>query len=431
MAEKPPAAGDLGPSRLKRLLKYARYVDDREGIAADKEEDAPLWGLVAEVARETRVAAPEALVLVPNAEISVAKAAGGGFALYIGVPLALALPVAELKAVIAHALAVMREPRPELAAGLVRAREAAEGKVDLWVSQAPRLSRHFQRVLDDSAGFHADIERHADRAAAAVAGSRELALVAMVRTRAIAEHFAEYAECYLLGAVDVAPDLFTDWLSVAAQPVPDWAFNSVALPTPGTGTAFHPGLRSSSAALDRARRAVNPLVPASGERVVAGFADDVCDALASFIEVDPYADYSIGYAEAGEVVVAGAGRLLGRDATPADVVDLVADDRGAELAVAWFELLTAELDAGKASGFIAERIQQAAMEPASSLGEALQVFLIAVAVRHGYRFDAVLHPGELMADGRAPVKTHAVISQAVAGDAAPLAQLVAQLAEGV
>ncbi|WP_194923854.1 hypothetical protein [Catenulispora pinisilvae] len=430
MAEKPQAAGDLGSFRLKRLLKDARYVDDRQGIAADKAEDALLWDLVAEVARETRVAAPEALVLVPDAEISVAKAAEGGFALYIGVPLALALPAVELKAVVAHALAVMREPHPELAAGLVRAREAAQVRADLWVSQAPRLSRHFQQVLDDSAGFHADIERHADRAAAAVAGSRERALVAMVRAQAIAEHFAEYAGCYVLGAADVAPDLFTDWLNVAAQPVPDWASNSLPLPNLATRTAFHPGLRTSGGSLNRARQAVNPLVPASGEPVVAGFADDVSDALASFIEVDRGADYSIGYAEAGEAVLAGAGRLLGRDATPADVVDLVADDRGAELAVAWFELLAAELEAGNASGFVTERIQRAAMEPASTLGEALQVFLIAVAVRHGYRFDAVLHPGELMADGGEPIKTYAVISQAVAGDTAPLAQLVAQLAEG-
>jgi hypothetical protein len=41
----------------------------------------------------------------------------------------------------------------------------------------------------------------------------------------------------------------------------------------------------------------------------------------------------------------------------------------------------------------------------------------------------VLHPGELMAGGRSPVKIHAIISQAVAGDATSLAKLVAQLTE--
>lgn len=432
MAEKPQAAGGLGPLRLKRLLKTARYFDDRVGIQADKEEDAPLWDLVVEVARVTGVAAPEGLVLNPYAEISVAEAKGGGFDLYIGVPLALALPAVELKAVVAHALAVMREPHPELADALVRTREKAQAFMESDLPNSP-FRRPYRRVLEGSAGFHSDFERHADRAAAAVAGSREQALVAMVRAQAIAEHFAEYAWCYRLEDPDTAPlaDLFTEWLRVAAEPVPAWAFGSVPLPKLASRPAFHPGLRNSSDSLDRAHRAANPLVPASGEPAVAGFADDFSDALASFIEFDPDADFSIGYAEAGQAVIAGAGILLGHTATPTDVAGLVVAGRGAELAAAWHRIMVEHLEAGMPSGFLTERMLEAAAAPESTLGEALQVFLIAVAVEHGHRFNAVLRPGELMADGRPPIKTHAIISQAVAGDAAPLAELVAQLTERV
>ena len=64
-----------------------------------------------------------------------ARATGGtaadGFILTIGAPLILAMTAVELKAVVAHTLAVLREPDPELADALVQTREKAQSYLEL------------------------------------------------------------------------------------------------------------------------------------------------------------------------------------------------------------------------------------------------------------------------------------------------------------
>lgn len=430
MADKPQAAGGLGRFQLKRLVKDWVIGDDVIGIPADRTEFAPLWDLVADAARAAGVAAPSEIVLGPYGEISLTGTVADGFSLRLGAPLILAMPAIELKAVVAHCLVVLREPDPELADGLVRTREKAHSYLELGdLARGTTLGQGFRRVLDRSDRFHDDIERRADRAAAAAAGSGEQALIAMVRARAIREHFAGYAPCYLLASLVTTPpgEVFAEWLRVAGQPVPDWAVDAVPLPELATRKAFHPGLRSSGDSVDRARRAVNPLVPASGEPVIGELDAAIANVLTEDIDLDPEDDFTIGYEQAGLAVIEGARSVLGRTAKPADVVGLVAEGRGAELATAWYEIMAGHREARLPSGFIAERFLAADMEPASTLGEALKVFLVAVATPLGYKFEPPIRPGELTAEDGSSIKMYDAVSQAVGGATHELERMVSQL----
>ncbi|GAA1980425.1 hypothetical protein [Catenulispora subtropica] len=427
MAEQRRAAGGLGRVRLKRLLKSVGYADGTAaGVTVDAAEYAPLRDLVAEAARVVRVPAPEHLRLSTYGEIAVTGDSSDGRTLHIGAPFVLGLPAVELKAVVAHSLAVLKEPHPELADALARICQDVQSLLDFLGGDG--FGRRYRRLLAATAGFREDIERRADRAAAAVAGSREQALIALVRSRAVTGHFVEYAPRYLVEGLAPPEDLFTNWLRVAALPVPTWAAASTPSSQPGVRTVFHPGLTPQADVLDRARQAVNPVIPGEGLPVIAGLTAETAKALISGVEADPEDHLSIDYGASGQAVIDAAGRLLGRDATPADVVGVVADGRGPELAGVWDEVTVAQLEDSAPDSRVMERVLADTRTSAPTPGEMLEAFLAGLAVRREYRYDPVLGPGVLLADGRPGIEIHAAIGKAVAGDVTALGQLVDQLA---
>jgi hypothetical protein len=402
VVEKRQPAGGLGPHRLERLLSQVGYFDEHLlGVPADTEQTAALADLVPEIARVIRVEAPGQVLVGPYPEIAISGDTAEDLTLYVGAPYLLGMPVTELKAVLAHAMASLGEPHPGLSDAMVRTTKQAQDMVALF-SPATSLGRRYRKFLDKSTAFRDDLGRHADRAAAAMAGSNKQAQNALARAKVITEHFNEFAPRYLLNEANSFQDLYTHWLRAAAQPVPDWAVQSL--------------------------RTVDPPVPAEYVALITGLDPDDADTLATAIDVDPDAAYHFGYDAIREEILTAATQLLGHDATPADVVALVADGRGAELGAQWDEVTEAVLADARPHTRGMERYLAETRTSASTAGELLEAFIAGLGVPRGYHYDPVVRPGALTAEEHSEIEIYATIGSAVAGDTAALAELVARLA---
>lgn len=403
MAEKRQPAGGLGRFRLKRLLATAYYRDEGLlGVPADAPETAPLRALVDQIARAIRVDAPARLLMSPYAMVAISGDTPEDLTLYAGAPFVLGLSVVELKTVLAHCMASLGQPHPALADALVRSTDQIQGSLDFF---GPRtaMGQRYRRFLNGSAEARADLARHADRAAAAMAGSREQAQAALNHVRALAEHFVDYLPCYLVVGSEPLQELYSNWLRVAAEPVPDWAVDSVP--------------------------AVNPLIPAECVPLIAALPEDDNDTLISAIDVDPDDAIGFDYEMGCRDVIEAAGHLLAREATPLDVVGLVADGRGAELVAEWDRVDAARL-AALPEAYLLESFL-AKHRTALTVGEMFAIFVPGLARRYGYDYDPVLRPGVLTAEDRPGIEFYQAIGDAVGGgDTAALAELVTQLADG-
>lgn len=402
MAEKRQPAGGLGRFRLKRLLATAYYMDKGLlGVPADRPETAPLADLVAEIARAIRVDAPAQLLVSPYAEVAISGDTPEDLTLYVGAPFVLGLPIVELKTVLAHCMASLGQPHPALADALVRSTDRIQGSLDFFGPQTA-MGRRYRRFLDGSAEARSDLARYADRAAAAMAGSQERAQAALIHARALTEHFVDYAPRYLVVGSEPLQDLYSNWLRVAAQPVPDWAVNS--------------------------KPAVDPLIPAECVPLIAALPEDDNDTLVAAIDVDPDDAIGFDYEVGCQDVIEGAGHLLEREATPVDVVGLVADGRGAELIAEWDRATAARLAALPGAYLIESFL--ARHGTALTVGEMFATFIPGLACRYGYDYDPVLCPGVLTAEGRPGIEIYPAIGGAVGGDTAAVAELMMRLADG-
>ncbi|WP_143765462.1 hypothetical protein [Catenulispora acidiphila] len=403
MPEKRQPAGGMGQFRLKRLLKAAMYVDQHMlGVPADAPETVGLTDVVGEIARAIHVDVPPTVLVSPYAEVAISGDTADDMILYVGAPFLLGLPVVELKAVLAYTMAALGEPHPALADAVVRSAQSFQDWLDLFGATTP-LGRRYRKFLDASAEVRTDLARHADRAAAALAGSQKYAQNGLARSKAITEHFVRFAPYYLVTGAEPLQDLYRNWLLAAAQPVPAWAVH----------------LRSL----------VDPPIPGECVPLVAALNDEDVDILVAAIDVDPDDATGYDYDRIREKILAVAGESLGREATPADVVALVADGRGVELAARWDGLTSAELAAILSKTHGMEQYSAESLTSVSTTGELLEAFIPGLAVRHGYRYDPVLRPGVLVADAQPEIEIFESIGSAVVGDTTTLAELVKQLTE--
>jgi hypothetical protein len=162
---KPRMPGEISVWRARwLLLRYgSTMVIPPVGVEASGQTD--LLALVAEVAERVGVVAPDVVFLTGTGTVR-------GWArrkkrlLFVGLPLLLCLPVDEIRALVAHELAVLRYRRAHLVA---RLRDLHEAAVEPLLHDAP-LSRRSRAVLRVTEGFATALERSADQAATSASG---------------------------------------------------------------------------------------------------------------------------------------------------------------------------------------------------------------------------------------------------------------------
>src|SRR5690349_17147259 len=129
------------------LLRYgSTMVIPPVGVEASGQTD--LLALVAEVAERVGVVAPDVVLLTGTGTVR-GWARRSTRLLFVGLPLLLCLPVDEIRALVAHELAILRYRRAHLVA---RLRELHETAVEPLLHDAP-LSRRSRAVLRVTEGF--------------------------------------------------------------------------------------------------------------------------------------------------------------------------------------------------------------------------------------------------------------------------------------
>jgi hypothetical protein len=229
-----PPAGGLGPRRARRLLG-STHLPPRPvtGVAAPPE----LVTLVASVASAIRVPEPDQVLVGcrPVVELEIAGP-GQPVKVSIGTPLALALPVRDLRALIAHAIAVLSEPQPWLATALLSARQSLA---------AMQQTDQTAAFLADTQAFWSDIEKRADQAALLAVGSPGRALAGLIRRAVVARDFEKFCDDFRPAIEDPTfPDtLYAGWVSTLHQRMPEWWFDTACHPDAiAADVAAHPGL---------------------------------------------------------------------------------------------------------------------------------------------------------------------------------------------
>jgi hypothetical protein len=157
--------GDISLWRARWLLwRYgAAMVVPPQGVEAAGQTE--LLALVDEVAGRVGVGRPDAVLLAGTGTIR-GWAHRSRRILVIGLPLLQCLPVDEIRALVAHELAIVHHRRPHLVA---RLRELHEAAVEPLLHDAP-LSRKSRAVLRVTDAFASALEQKADQAAASASG---------------------------------------------------------------------------------------------------------------------------------------------------------------------------------------------------------------------------------------------------------------------
>jgi hypothetical protein len=162
---KPPLPGDINVWRARwLLLRYgSSTVLPPDGVDASEQDE--LMTLVAEVAERVGVVRPDAVLLAGTSTIR-GWARRSKRVLVVGLPLLQCLAVDEIRALVAHELAIMHHRRAHLVARLRVLHEAA---VEPLLHDAP-LSRKSRAVLRVTEGFASALEQKADQAATSASG---------------------------------------------------------------------------------------------------------------------------------------------------------------------------------------------------------------------------------------------------------------------
>ncbi|GGM17531.1 hypothetical protein ACFFX1_40500 [Dactylosporangium sucinum] len=240
--------GGLAVWRGRRLLGSAPEPR-RSGLPPVGASRHPaLHSLVLEAVKHADVAFPPAVLLggAPTARFAAGE-------LVIGLPLVRGLPADQLRAVLAHELALPPSRHPDLVRGLLNARlrEPAPGTA---------AHRH-ARLLDATEGLAGEAERVRDAAAVNAAGGGlgavEDAALALLRAAATAAVFTAFAAAEGVPEVDGLPrrvaDLHAGWrlrLTEWGAPAHDLAELLETLPD------RHPGLAAELRAAAGTKRLV-------------------------------------------------------------------------------------------------------------------------------------------------------------------------------
>jgi hypothetical protein len=157
--------GELSVWRARwLLLRYGgALLVPPDGVEATGQLD--LLALVDEVAERVGVTRPDTVLLTGTATVR-GWANRSRRMLVIGLPLLQCLPVDEIRALVAHELAVVDHRRPHLVA---RLRELHKAAVEPLLHDAP-LSRKSRAVLRVTEGFASALEQRADQAATSASG---------------------------------------------------------------------------------------------------------------------------------------------------------------------------------------------------------------------------------------------------------------------
>jgi hypothetical protein len=162
---KPRMPGDISLWRARwLLLRYgSTMVIPPVGVETTGQTD--LLALVDEVAERVGVTRPDFVLLTGTGTIR-GWARRSRRILVIGLPLLQCLPVDEIRALVAHELAIIHHRRAHLVA---RLRELHEAAVEPLLHDAP-LSRKSRAVLRVTEGFASALEQKADQAATSASG---------------------------------------------------------------------------------------------------------------------------------------------------------------------------------------------------------------------------------------------------------------------
>jgi Zn-dependent protease with chaperone function len=195
-------AGGLGVA----LWKVVRAKPEQPGGLPLRPDEAPqLWGVVGDLARQVGTRAPDEIRLIPdvNAAVSEDAKAMGLFAgrryMYIGMPLAQAFTVAQLRSVLAHELGHYSHQHTRLGALAHRGRMTIVQTIQQIgpTTFAGRIFRLYARlyILVESAVSRRQ-EYEADQASVRVAG-REAAVGAMRDLPVVAAAWNFYLDRYV------------------------------------------------------------------------------------------------------------------------------------------------------------------------------------------------------------------------------------------
>lgn len=241
----------LGPISALALF----YVSQPPGVRVTERSQPGLWSVIARAAADAGVAPPRQVWLTHEAEILV-RARRHRHDLLIGLPLLVCLEGHEVRALIAHEYAHLAFPRPDLVVPLARVwRDAAPARSepDPWPTDA-KTERELR-------AFGLVVERAADAAAIAAAGSRAAA------ARAIAGRDGlDLAQYDLRGDIELPPrpawqpwrlaieDIDSAWWEELHSGLTPWAWEETASEL----AQQHPDLGEALLELSEAKAALHP-----------------------------------------------------------------------------------------------------------------------------------------------------------------------------
>lgn len=339
------------------VWKVARTRPEPEPGLVVGPQDAPeLWATVRELAGEAQTRVPDEIRLVGDVNAAVSEDArllglvGGHRRLYLGVPLLLALDVAQLRSVLAHELGHYSHSHTRLGAVTYRGRAVIlatvaqlSGNVVGWL-----LKGYARLYLLVSAAVSRQQELEADLLSVRVAG-REVAQSTLRELPVTDAAWDFYTGAYLSagwesGYAPTAPGFFDGFARLLAARGDELArLRDDAPPADGSRWDSHPPIAARIAAMEaqpdtarvRDTRPATALLP-DFPHVAAATAEEVV-AFADRVRLDwdelTAASVATEVQRAADSVFRAAARLTGHPSgTLATVLDLVAAGRADELA---------------------------------------------------------------------------------------------------
>lgn len=340
------------------LWKVSRAQrSEPSGVLVERTQAPELWALIDEVSAAARTAGPREIRLVPDLNAGVSEDTrllgllGGTRRLVLGIPLLLALDVAQLRAVIGHELGHYSQGHTRLGAVAYRGRQVVGGAATHVTGFSGWVLRGYARLyFAASAAVSRRQELEADAVAVAV-GGRESAQQALLEVEVAAAAWSFYSDRYLAEAweLGVAPTdggffggfahLMTarqdelDRLRASAPPADRSAWDTH--PPTADRIAAMERLESSTVVRDeRPATSLLPAFPAAAAAVATEFLD-VADR-----ERLPWDDiatriFAARAQRTADLVFRATARLTGgKEASLADVIDLAEAGRFGELVLA-------------------------------------------------------------------------------------------------
>jgi hypothetical protein len=407
-------AGGLAPRRIRRLLASApRPPAPVGGVPAPAE----LTSLAATLALRIGTSPPDRVLIGarPAVELGVANTPGRQIDLSIGAPLVLALPRRDVRALVAHAIAVLGEPDRRLASALLSARRSLATTQPADAATAAFLER--------TDAFWRDIEERADQAAVLAVPPDVRVLVALVRAAVIARDFLSFSAGFVPTAESPTfpAALYSGWHSTFCRQMPGWWFDTACHPDDmADDAAEHPGLagrwtkRPAGSVWSRPRAAgmVASLSTSDEVELARAYYAGTENIDASQLTPVGWSAYDADrmHRDSFYSPTQAASIMLGHHASPEEILSMVGEETGQWLVAAVREEVRHSLH-WNADQTLVDRITDPA---AFTTGTVLAGLVAETMHQAGYRHTDPLRPQLMNNPAGHRVDIHAVVTDALA-----------------